>query len=76
MNILKNITSKTGIRQLVLLTAIIILFIFSGCAESKSAQASKHRKPVKTGKRKCGCSMLNPDKAIKLYNETYYVLQA
>lgn len=76
MNISKNIASKTGIRQLLLLTAIIVLFIFNGCAESKSAQTSKHRKPVKTGKRKCGCSMLGPDKAIKLYNQTYYVLQA
>jgi hypothetical protein len=75
---LKNLASKIGIRQSLLLTSIIILFFFTSCAGSQNAQSSKHRRPVTTGKRKCGCSMLSPDTnhAIKLYQLTYYVLQA
>ncbi|MDO9255983.1 MAG: hypothetical protein Q7U54_10760 [Bacteroidales bacterium] len=75
---LKNIASKTGIRQFLLLTTLIILFLFTSCAGSQNAQGSRHRKPVSTGKRKCGCSMLIPDtnRNTKLYQQTYYVLQA
>ena len=78
MNMLKNIALKTRIHQSLLLTSTIILFLFASCAGSQSAQQSKHRKPVTTGKRKCGCSMLSPDTKykIKLYQQTYYVLQA
>jgi hypothetical protein len=78
MNISKNKALKPGIHQMLLLITIILLMIVSGCAGSKSAQSNKHRKPVSTGKRKCGCSMLTPDSrhAIKLYQQTYYVLQA
>ncbi len=74
----KNIASKTGIRQSFLLTSIIILFLFTSCAGSQNAQTSKHRRPVTTGKRKCGCSMLSPDTNhnSKLYQQTIYVLQA
>jgi len=74
----KNIAAKNGMRQL-LLMAVVAIFVFgSSCAGSKSTQTNKHRKPVSTGKRKCGCSMLSPDtnRIIKLYQQTYYVLQA
>lgn len=75
---LKNIASKSGIRQILLMFAFSILIVFTSCATSKIAQTSKHRKPVSTGKRKCGCSMLIPDSkhGIKLFQQTYYVLQA
>lgn len=75
---LKNIASKPGIRQLSFMTTIIILFLFTSCASSQSTQQSRHRKPVSTGKRKCGCSMLipAPNNANKLYQQTYYVVQA
>lgn len=75
---LKNINSKIGLHQLFLLTTISILFLFTSCAGSQNAQTSKHRRPVTTGKRKCGCSMLSPasNHAIKLYQTTCYVLQA
>jgi hypothetical protein len=78
MNILKNIASKTGIRQLFLMSSIIILLLFTSCAGSQNAQTSRHRKPVTTGKRKCGCSMLIPatNHNIKLYQQISYVLQA
>ena len=78
MNILNNIASKSGIRQLLLMTALSIVILFTSCASSSNAQTSKHRKPVSTGKRKCGCSMLDPASIqnIKLYQQTYYVLQA
>jgi hypothetical protein len=75
---LKNIASKTGLHQTLMLTSILILFLFTSCAGSQNAQTSKHRRPVTTGKRKCGCSMLSPgtNRAIQLYPQTFYVLQA
>ena len=77
MNVLRNIPLLNGIRQIVLLSTIVIFFIFTSCAGSQSSQSSKHRKPVSKGKRKCGCSMLIPSNhVIKLYHNTYYVLHA
>jgi len=58
MNISKNIPSITAMRQLLLLTSIIMFFIFTSCAGSSNAQNSRHRKPVSTGRNKCGCSLL------------------
>jgi hypothetical protein len=65
-------------RQILFLTSFVIFLIFTSCASSQSSKSSKHRKPVSTGKRKCGCSMLSPDfnHTIKLYQQTYYVVQA
>jgi len=78
MKIVKNIFSKTVTTHVLLIFPLIILLIFTSCANTKSAQSSKHRKPVSTGKRKCGCSMLSPgtNHSIKLYQQTYYVIQA
>jgi len=78
MNIVKNIASGFGVRQLLLTASIVIFLILTSCSSSNNAQTSKHRKPVSTGKRKCGCSMLTPpaNQAIKLYQQTYYVVQA
>jgi hypothetical protein len=75
---LKNIASKTGWHQFLLVATIIVLFLFTSCAGSQNAQQSKHRKPVSTGKRKCGCSMVSPapDHGINLYPQSSYVLQA
>lgn len=65
-------------RQLLLLTSIIMLFIFTSCAGSSNAQNSRHRKPVSTGRNKCGCSLLVPsnNNIIKLYHHNQYALQA
>jgi hypothetical protein len=65
-------------RQILFLASFVFFLIFSGCAGSQNSHSGKHRKPVSTGKRKCGCSLLTPDSkhTIKLYQSTYYVLQA
>lgn len=77
INMFSNILSKNMIRQTLFLGCIIFLFVAAGCASSQSAQSGKHRKPVSTGKRKCGCSMLTPSNhIIQQYQQTYYVLEA
>jgi len=65
-------------RQLLLLTSIIMFFIFTSCAGSSNAQNSRHRKPVSTGRNKCGCSLLIPSNSdsIKSYHHSIYALQA
>ena len=75
---LKNISSKIGLHHFLMMAAIIILFLCASCAGSQSTQQSRHRKPVTTGKRKCGCSMLSPalNHTITLYQPTNYVVQA
>ncbi len=74
----ENIASKFGMRQLLFAASVILFLIFTSCASANSAQNTKHRKPVSTGKRKCGCSMLTPatNQSIKLYQQCDYALQA
>lgn len=74
----KNIVLKVRIRQLLFLITISLFFLLSACNGSKYAQSSRHRKPVSTGKRNCGCSLLSPtyNHTVKLYQPWCYDVQA
>lgn len=76
-NMLKNMTSRLGIRQLLLMALIITFIILAGCTSSYNSQKKWNRTPPSTGNNRCGC-LLNPaiDHGLKLYHQPIYALQA
>ena len=76
-NMFKNMTSRLGIRQFLLMAPVIMIILCTGCTSSRNSQKNWNRSPASTGHNRCGC-LLNPMQlhAIKLYQQTDYALQA
>lgn len=74
---LNIITSRSALRQLLLLASFITLLLVSGCAGSYNSQKNWNRSPASTGHNRCGC-LLTPvhHHAIKMYQQPVYALQA
>ena len=67
-----------AMKRLFLSLAIILILGSAACTSSGySSKSGRHKSPASTGKRGCGCSMLNPaTRIIDFYQPATYDIQA